>query len=155
MLKIYPTVLAFAISRTGNRADADDLVQSAMIRAMEKKDQFDGRNVEAWVITIAKNLHLDTVKSSWIKNKDAKELDTTSIADGLDIPAAESSTLLNQVLRIVDTLGERCKSLLLLSAQGYKTREIAEWLHIPLGTAGRGMMECRNALNKALSTGKS
>ena len=32
-----------------------------------------------------------------------------------------------------------------------KIREIAEWLKIPAGKAGRGMIECRNGLNEALS----
>lgn len=155
LLKIYPQILAYALSRTVNRADAEDLVQNAMIRALEKKKQFDGRSLEGWVITIARNLHLDTVKSSWVKQKDGEELDTSAIADGLGISAAESTALLNQVIEIIDTLGERCKTLLLLSAQGYKTREIAEWLKIPAGTAGRGMMECRNGLNEALSARSS
>ena len=62
----------------------------------------------------------------------------------------QGAVMLEQVLRIIDTLGERCKALLLFSAQGYKTREIAEWLKIPIGTAGRNMMDCRSKLDAAL-----
>ena len=53
LLELYPRVLSFALSRTGNRADAEDLVQSTLIRALERKNQLDVGSLEGWEITIA------------------------------------------------------------------------------------------------------
>ena len=44
-----------AKSRTFNEADAFDLIQNSYLKAIERKDQFEGDNIDPWVITILKN----------------------------------------------------------------------------------------------------
>ncbi len=57
MLAVVPNLRAFAISLTGNRDRADDLVQDTIVRAWASIDRFErGSNLEAWLFTILRNL---------------------------------------------------------------------------------------------------
>lgn len=56
IVEMMPTLRVYARSLTLNRFDADDLVQEALIRAIEKADQFQpGTNLRAWIFTILRN----------------------------------------------------------------------------------------------------
>src|SRR3989344_7548552 len=56
MLKVVPSLRAFAISLCGNVDRADDLVQETMRRAIENSDSFTpGTNMSAWLFTILRN----------------------------------------------------------------------------------------------------
>ncbi|MBM3294014.1 MAG: sigma-70 family RNA polymerase sigma factor, partial [Candidatus Aminicenantes bacterium] len=51
-------ILTYAFFR--NKEDALDLVQETFLRAFERLDGFDeGRNFEAWLLQVAKNLCID------------------------------------------------------------------------------------------------
>jgi RNA polymerase sigma-70 factor (ECF subfamily) len=52
-------MLRVARSLTRNRADAEDLVQDALIRAYRAIDRFDGRHPRAWLLTILRNTHIN------------------------------------------------------------------------------------------------
>ena len=150
ILEAYPKLKLFALSRASHPSDADDLVQSTIERALEKRAQFTGGSLIAWMITIAKNLHADLNKAAYKRLRNDNPLDEGSILSVAGISSQESNTMLKQVVDIIDRLGGRCKELLLFSAQGYKTREIAVWLKIPEGTAMRNMFECRQKLHEAM-----
>jgi len=56
MLAAVPKLRAFAISLTGHRDRADDLVQDTLVRAWANMDRFErGTNLEAWLFTILRN----------------------------------------------------------------------------------------------------
>ena len=152
LIESYSKLRLFALSITSNLSDADDLAQATIERALNKRAQFSGGSVEAWTITIAKNLHKDQKKAAYSRLRYDGPFDEENILDEASVSDAESKTMLKQVINIIDGLGERCRTLLLLSAQGYKTREIAKWLNIPDGTAGRNMMECRAKLCDAIGS---
>ena len=51
-----------SLSLTCNEDEAEDLMQDTYLRAMEKKNQFDGKNIRPWVMTICRNLFFDQIK---------------------------------------------------------------------------------------------
>ena len=153
LLAAYPNLKIFALSLTSNKADADDLVQATIERALERRSQFHGGSLIAWVITIAKNLYTDEKKSAYARSRDSNYMDESVLMDEAAASNPEASAYLSQVVEIIEGLGGRCKELLLFSAQGYKTREIAEWLKIPSGTAMRNMFECKHKLHVAMNSG--
>src|SRR5918993_4939115 len=56
LLKAIPHLRAFAISLTGKVDQADDLVQEAIMRGLNKLDTFTpGTNLQAWLFTILRN----------------------------------------------------------------------------------------------------
>ena len=59
-------VFRFALFRVGDRPLAEDLTSETFLRALRRIDSvsYQGRDIGAWFITIARNLILDHVKSS-------------------------------------------------------------------------------------------
>ena len=57
--EMYPDIRRVAMKLVKyNSADADDLVQKALLKAFEKQDLFEGGNLTGWVVTIMKNLFI-------------------------------------------------------------------------------------------------
>jgi RNA polymerase sigma factor (sigma-70 family) len=55
--KMYPRILGFLIKRFHMPIErAEDIVQDTIINAIQYQNSFDGRNMFAWMCTIAKNL---------------------------------------------------------------------------------------------------
>ncbi|TWH74442.1 RNA polymerase sigma-70 factor (ECF subfamily) [Modestobacter roseus] len=59
-------VYRFLLLRVGDRATAEDFTSETFVRALRRIDSltFQGRDVGAWLVTIARNIVLDHVKSS-------------------------------------------------------------------------------------------
>ena len=59
-------VFRFLLHRVGDRATAEDFTSETFVRALRRIDSlsFQGRDVGAWLVTIARNIVLDHVKSS-------------------------------------------------------------------------------------------
>jgi RNA polymerase sigma-70 factor (ECF subfamily) len=59
-------VYRYARSRVGNRAQAEDVTSETFVRALRRIDSlsFQGRDVGAWLVTIARNIIIDQAKSS-------------------------------------------------------------------------------------------
>jgi RNA polymerase sigma-70 factor, ECF subfamily len=56
MLAAVPNLRAFAISLAGDMDQADDLVQGALLRGLDKIGSFQpGTNMRAWLFTILRN----------------------------------------------------------------------------------------------------
>jgi len=65
MLATLPSLRAFAISLTGNRDAADDLVQDAILRAWTNLDKFEpGSSMTAWLFTILRNAFYSEYRKS-------------------------------------------------------------------------------------------
>jgi DNA-directed RNA polymerase specialized sigma24 family protein len=96
-----------------------------------------------------RNEYIDDRRSCWQRFRD-RGLSDEELEDvaGVIPEDADGYIELRETLEIISRLGSLCRELLLLSGAGYKTREIAEMLEIPPGTAGREMMECRRMLYK-------
>ena len=68
---------------TMNKEEAQDVAQDTFLRALEKIDQFDGRNLEGWLFTIARNIFIDkTRKKKEILPGDVPEVMVDSHEEG-------------------------------------------------------------------------
>jgi RNA polymerase sigma-70 factor (ECF subfamily) len=61
-----PTVYRYVDHRVGDRATAEDVTSETFVRALRRIESlsFQGRDVAAWLVTIARNIVRDHVKSS-------------------------------------------------------------------------------------------
>ncbi|WP_323793765.1 RNA polymerase sigma factor, partial [Nocardioides sp.] len=55
-------LLRVARTLTGSWADGEDVVQETLIRAYRAMDSFDGRHPRAWLLTILRRTHLNSVR---------------------------------------------------------------------------------------------
>jgi RNA polymerase sigma-70 factor, ECF subfamily len=79
-------VFRFLLHRVGDRATAEDFTSETFVRALRRIDSlsFQGRDVGAWLVTIARNIVLDHVKSSRYRLEvaTADMRDADRVADG-------------------------------------------------------------------------
>jgi RNA polymerase sigma-70 factor (ECF subfamily) len=121
-------VMRFVLSRVGDYPLAEDLTGETFLRALRRLDSvsYQGRDVGAWFITIARNLVLDHVKSSRYKpDATTAEILDADTADGPEqsvIDADTARVLWSCVEQLTD---EQREVIVLRYAHGLSVAETA------------------------------
>ena len=67
--EIYPDIMRVAMKLSRyDKENAEDLVQKALLKALEKQSLFKGGNLTGWVVTIMRNIFTDEYRK--IKDKE-------------------------------------------------------------------------------------
>lgn len=91
---------AFLVSRVGNEADADDLLQHGLIKALQHADKLqDGEKIVAWFYQILRNVVIDHQRS----RRAAERRDDAWATDPSAPPAADRAAL-GQICRCFEAL---------------------------------------------------
>src|SRR5256885_1622164 len=73
LLNIIPDLRAFARFLAGNPAEADDLVQDTIVRALKSYEHFDlDTNIKAWTFTILRNIRINSFRKNRHEQLDEK-----------------------------------------------------------------------------------
>ena len=149
MLAAVPSLRAFAISLTGNRDRADDLVQDTLMRAWASIDRFErGTNHEAWLFTILRN----RFHSEYRKRKhEVEDVDGAFAARLKTYPDQQSHLDYEDFLTALPKLPpDQREALLLVGAQGMSYEDAAEVCNVPVGTIKSRVNRARNRLTALL-----
>ncbi|MBQ4049845.1 MAG: RNA polymerase sigma factor [Clostridia bacterium] len=128
---IKTDVFAFALSKTANKHDADDILHDTFIQIYRYAKQYVPKGKPmAWIVTIELNL---------IRRRFNLASRTTSLDDAFATPSGfdlENSVVNNAFLQgILSTLSEEEREIISLHiVSGLKHREIAKILGKPLST---------------------
>jgi RNA polymerase sigma factor (sigma-70 family) len=160
---------AFAVASwlTGNRTDAEDVVQEACLRAFRSIGGFAGVNARAWVLTIvrntayswlAKNRTPDFVAFQTLLDED-RHLASQYVGEGsgTSAPNPEAALIAKVAMGHLEAaiaalpVGFR-EVLILRDVQGLEYREIAEITSLPLGTVMSRLARARRRLIDAIRT---
>ncbi|MBU6297190.1 MAG: RNA polymerase sigma factor [Alphaproteobacteria bacterium] len=149
MVALLPRLRRFALSLTGNRADADDLVQDTVERALANLHRWErGTRLDSWMFRIAQNLFIDSVRAR--KRARAVVSGPLEVAEGVatdGVRAAESHIAFGDMCRALGELPEDQRSAVaLVLIDGMSYRDAAEVLHIPMGTLTSRLARAREAL---------
>jgi RNA polymerase sigma-70 factor (ECF subfamily) len=130
-------VLTYSFFR--NKEDALDLVQETFLRLFEKLETFEeGRNFEAWLLHIAKNLCIDHYRKHRSRGRDLAadaRVEELPIADERAGRGERASEIKEILARCVDQLAERQKTIFLMRhVNDMGNEEIAKVLKISPGT---------------------
>lgn len=122
-------IYAFAYSYLNNRGDAEDVMQQTFLQIKRKAYTYRrGTNARAWMLQIVKNLSLDELRR---RKRSADGLfESGKTGQGIS-PPPESSALDYMMGHLTP---EEREIVLLHALWGYKHREIAKQLQMPLGT---------------------
>jgi RNA polymerase sigma-70 factor (ECF subfamily) len=123
------TVFRYVLFRVGDRTLAEDFTSETFLRAFRRIGSFtyQGRDVGAWFVTIARNIVLDHVKSSRFR----LEISTADPDDGREATAGPESQVLaklthTELLRCVEQLGDDQRECIVLRfLQGLSVAETA------------------------------
>lgn len=144
----------FAMRLTGNSADAEDLLQATMLRALEKRHQFqDGTNLFSWTSKIMFNGFVSTYRR---KTRFETQFDPEAIINLESVaPTQESEMELRNAQRAMETLSDDHREILMMvCVQGMQYVEVAEELDIPVGTVRSRLSRAREALQTAMDAKK-
>ena len=150
MLSFKTPLKYFAISLTSDNDDADDLLQDTMLKALIYKDKYaDSTNLKAWLYTIMKNTFINNYRRN---SKTRQIIDKTKDLYFLNIP--QSNTAVSPVSQIsekdikaqINTLEDDLKIPFVRYFEGFKYKEIADELHIPIGTVKSRIFLARKKL---------
>jgi len=119
----------YLLHRVGDRAQAEDFTSETFVRALRRIDSlsFQGRDVGAWLLTIARNIVRDHVKSSRFRLEvtTADMRDADHVTDGPEDAVVQALTN-EQLLACIRQLGgEQQECIALRFLQGLSVAETA------------------------------
>jgi RNA polymerase sigma-70 factor (ECF subfamily) len=154
-LPLFDQLYNLAHWLTGDRADAEDLVQETYTKALSGIKSFqEGTNFRAWMYRILRNTFLTS--RTGLKATATVPLDSD---DSPELPAGPETpeTILiehsqHQLLQsAIDSLPVHFREVLLLcEVEEMSYQEIAETLSIPMGTVMSRLSRARKALRESL-----
>jgi RNA polymerase sigma-70 factor (ECF subfamily) len=121
---------AVALRTLGDREEAADALQDAMISVLRSSDRFRGDSaVTTWLHRIVVNACLDR-----LRRRQARP--TVTLPDSLPVPApaVDSDTALDVRAALTRLPEEQRIALILVDVEGYPVSEVAAILQVPEGT---------------------
>jgi RNA polymerase sigma-70 factor (sigma-E family) len=125
------SLLRSAYLLTGNRADAEDLVQAALAKTYLAWDRIeDRRALDGYVRRAMINTHI-----SWWRRRRLEEYPTDELPDQVVADHASASDLAETLRRAVDRLPQRMRAAVVLRYfEDMTEAEVADALGVSLGT---------------------
>ena len=140
----------FALRLTRNVTEAEDLVQSTLLRAIEKNDYFqEGTNLFSWTSKIMFNLFVTGYRR---KKKFESQYDPEPhiMNTSVDAPQEMSTDLVLVRQAMKELSKEHREMLVLVCIKGMRYEEVAEHLEIPVGTVRSRLSRARRHLQDLL-----
>jgi RNA polymerase sigma factor (sigma-70 family) len=127
------SVYSFALSLLKNIQDAEDVLHDTYLQVYKTAARYKSMNEPlAWILTIARNLSLMKLRNRK-KIVDSKPQDWNSAFEAIPSVTAEDRLVL---VSCMDKLTDEERQIIMLhTVSGYKHREVAGFLKIPLSTA--------------------
>jgi len=148
----------FALRTTGDRDDANDLLQETFMKAFRFWDKYEkGTNIRAWLFRIMKNSYInryrkETREPGMVDYDDVENFYDSIRDDSTDSNDLQKSMynnmLSDEVTSALQSLPEDFRTVVILcDIEGLMYDEISEFLNCPIGTVrsrlhrGRKMLE--------------
>ncbi len=146
----------FALSLTHNSDDASDLVQDTFMKAITYREKFqDNTNLKSWLFTIMKNTFINSyrraVKTKQILQTNA-DLAMARAWKNNYYDNSESRIATKDIINKIENLEDQYKIPFTRYYTGYKYEEIAQEMHLPLGTVKSRIFLARKILMKSIGT---
>ena len=132
LIGVQNDLLRFAYKLTSDREEANDLLQETSLKALDNEDKYmPDTNFKGWIYTIMRNIFINLPRDTAFEN-------------------TESAYDLKEMHRIVNSLPREYKVPFSMHVSGFKYREIAEKLGLPLGTVKSRIFFTRQKLQQEL-----
>lgn len=144
----------YALSLTSDRDRASDLLQETFLKALTYSDKFsENTNFKAWVYTIMKNTFInDYRKAAKSRNNfgGSNSEFHLKIAKDQSYPSPDSFYSTNEIEKSISALEDEYRIPFQMFLDGYKYKEIADKLDLPLGTVKSRIFFTRKKLSATL-----
>ncbi|MBL0170496.1 MAG: RNA polymerase sigma factor [Gemmatimonadaceae bacterium] len=148
---VLPRALQLARRLLRHEQDAEDLVQDACLRALERLEQHDGSRAFApWFMRVLTNLGLNRQQSRRVRNAEPLS-DVTPSIDSLPDAIAERAEVQERFARAVAALSDRQRQVIMLhEVEGWTTTDIGVELQLSQPTIRWHLHDARRTLRAAL-----
>jgi len=144
-------IRSFLARLTQDAALADDLAQTAFMKAYQARDHLrEAKAAKAWIYQIAYRCFVDEVR----KNKRRREMLDTYEPDAalLDSPTQQDGGIALDVARAMNSLPDECRAVVMLNlGQGFSHSQVSEMTGLPLGTVKSHINRGKDKLKAFLS----
>lgn len=154
LLSVQTELLNFAYKLTADRKEANDLLQETSLKALDNEDKYTAEtNFKGWIYTIMRNIFINNYRKAL---RDQTYVDQTDnqfyLNQNIDIEgdSTEGSYDLKEMRRIVNALPKEYRIPFSMYVSGFKYREIADKLGLPLGTVKSRIYFTRQKLQEEL-----
>jgi RNA polymerase sigma-70 factor (ECF subfamily) len=154
ILVCLPRIRAFARSLGRNSAEADDLVQATVLRALSAQDRFEpGTNLMGWLYTILRNVHTSELRARSVRVH--QDLDSTP-DHVLQRPATQIESIEHREVRnALKTVPlKQREALILVVMVGCSYEEAAAICRCEVGTIKSRVNRAKTRIAQALGTGE-
>lgn len=156
LIAFQRSLKSFAYGFTNNDEEANDLLQETYLKALTYRDKFEEKtNLKAWLYTIMRNTFINNyrkaVRANTIIDKTDEQyyINNTTAGAGFADPASTLSH--SQISKCVDALDDEYRVPFQMYNRGFKYKEIADKLQLPIGTIKSRIFLARKKLMVELS----
>lgn len=154
LLSLKKNLRYYALSLTSDSERADDLLQETMLKALTYRDKFrENTNFKAWIYTIMRNTFINDYRRN-VKRKNTFDYMNNDIhllqSPDKVFPSPDSFYNSKEILASIEALEDEYRVPFNMFLEGYKYKEIAEELELPLGTVKSRIFFTRKKLEKSL-----
>lgn len=149
IVELLPNLRAFARTLTNNHAQADDIVQETLVKALSHLDSFRvGTNLNAWLFTILRNTYYSELRK---RRREVEDPDDVHAANLSIEPDQIDALQLNEFRAALSLLpDEQREALILVGASGFAYEEAAAICGVPVGTIKSRVNRARRRLAQLL-----
>jgi RNA polymerase sigma-70 factor, ECF subfamily len=152
--EMLPRLWAFALRISGDKHDAEDLLQRACVRALERSHQLQaGTSPLSWMFSIVHSIWINELRARKARGSVSIEWDD-SFFDTVADPSArspETNVMNREIVNAVECLPESQRVVILLIAvEGLNYSEAAKILDVPIGTIMSRLARARRAIGTLL-----
>lgn len=154
LLSIQTELFHFAFKLTADREEANDLLQETSLKALDNEEKYTSEtNFKGWVYTIMRNIFINNYRKVL---RDQTYVDQTdnqfylNQGNNLTEDSLEGSYDLKEIRRTVNELPKEYRIPFMMYVSGFKYREIADKLGLPLGTVKSRIYFTRQRLQEEL-----
>ena len=156
LLSLQGNMYSFALSLTADSTKAQDLLQDTSLKVLcNKKKYRKDTNFKGWVFTVMRNLFINDyyrtarTRDIFDSNADISYLGAQKDSEGMQTPDRAVSLL--EINQAIGDLDEEYRDPFGMYLAGYKYREIADRMNLPIGTVKSRIFFARKKLQESLS----
>lgn len=154
LLEAQSELQRFAYKLTNDKEEANDLLQETSLKALVNIDKYEpGTNFRGWLFTIMRNIFINNYR------KVAREQTFVDTSEDLfrlnnikesDDYIVENNYDLKEITKAINSLSKDMRIPFVMHIKGYKYREIADKLALPIGTIKSRIFLTRRILQEEL-----
>ena len=142
----------FALKYTRNKENARDLAQETILRAFLNHEKFrTNTNLKGWLNIMMRNIFINGVRK-----KSYQMIHCDSYSYRMQVGEPDNFTPIDemmegQIIEEIEALNSDIRQPFKLHLEGYKYKEIADQLEIPIGTVKSRVFQARKRLSNVLT----